>query len=213
MLLRHFIAEFIGTCWLVFIGCGSIVLTQEGVPLMNDFTIGLAFGLAVFIAIISLKNYSVVHINPAVTIALWIHKSVTSTNALTYIAAQLTGGILGAYLLDIAIPFSKLGVTQFSVSQETGFFLEFLMTAVLMLSIVIASQKLKINETLKPAIIGFTIFLFAWLLGPLTGASMNPARSIGPAVIANNFNDLWIYCVSTIVGSVFTIKLIYPVLK
>lgn len=213
MLLRHFLSEFTGTCWLVLIGCGSIILTQQGAPFMNDFTIGLAFGLAVFLAIISLKKYSGVHINPAVTLALWIHKSINSTTALVYIIAQLTGGIMGAYLLNLTFPSSSLGVTQLSVSQETGFFLEFLMTSLLMMSIIIASQKLKIHETLKPAIIGFTIFLFAWLLGPLTGASMNPARSIGPAIVANNLNDIWIYCLSTVVGSLFTIKLIYPVLK
>lgn len=213
MLLRQFFAELIGTIWLVVIGCGSIVLTQMQTPFMNDFTIGLAFGLVVFIAIITLKKYSGVHINPAVTIALWLHKSINGTTALVYIVAQLIGGVIGAYILNILYPNSSLGVTQFSVSQETGFFLEFLMTAVLMLSIIIASQKLKIKEPLKPAIIGCTIFLFAWLLGPLTGASMNPTRSIGPAIVAGNLNDLWIYISSTILGSVFTIRLIYPVLK
>jgi aquaporin Z len=203
------LAELIGTFALIFIGAGAGALGIGGL-------VGVAFahGLVVLGFAYAYGHISGTHINPAVTIGVWTAGKIESTRALAYIAVQLIGGILGAFALCQVLGGTQTGLgattlahgldvhgTTINVSPAMGMVLEAILTFFLANAVLNAGISGK--ATVPGGIaIGLTLTFCILMGGPLTGASLNPARTLGPAVVSGNFADLWVYFVGPILGGV-----------
>jgi aquaporin Z len=202
-MLKRLTGEFFGTFGLVFCGTGAIVINQESAGAVTHLGIALTFGLIVMAMILSFGHISGAHINPAVTIALSLAGRFKRENILPYIFAQLGGACLASFILKYLFPANELlGATIPKGSDLQSLVLEFILTFLLMLVILTSTQK-KDHSLLGPALaIGGTVGLEALFAGPICGASMNPARSISPALIGGHFQSLWIYILSPVAGAV-----------
>jgi aquaporin NIP len=199
---KRLIGEFLGTFALVFCGTGAIIINQETGGVITHIGIAITFGLIVMAMILSFGHISGAHINPSVTIALTVSRRFKRKNIIPYIFAQLGGGCVASYILHILFPKNEfLGATFPRGSDIQSFVLEFILTFLLMLVILTSTQK-KDHSLLGPALaIGGTVGLEAIFAGPICGASMNPARSLSPALIGNHFQSLWIYILGPILGA------------
>lgn len=203
--MKKYLAEFIGTFALVFIGTGAIVLNDE-TGSVGHLEISLAFGMIVFLMIMIFGKISGAHINPAVTIGLYLDGSFPKRKVIGFVLSQILGGVLASYSLKYVFQMNKtLGMTQPKGSWQEAFIWEFVMTFILMIIILLIGQIKKLKLYVIALIIGSVIFLEAYIGGPISGASMNPARSIGPAFAAENLSQLWIYILAPILGSVSAI--------
>jgi aquaporin Z len=205
-------AEFIGTFILVFAGTGAIVIDSI-TGAISHVGIALTFGFVVTALIYSFSHISGAHFNPAVTISFAIMKEFDKKDVLPYILAQLLGAILASISLyylfinnvssvkDIAY----LGATLPKYSSSQSFILEFILTFILMLVISSSAVHAKATKSFAGLAIGFTVALEAMFAGPICGASMNPARSIAPAIVSGNIDHLWIYIIATTLGAISSI--------
>ena len=184
--MKKYFAELIGTFFLVFSGTGAIIINE----LYGDIThlgVGLTFGLIVMVVVFSIGEISGAHINPAVSIAFWVAKRMDGKEVLPYIFFQILGAFLASFTIKILFPESNLlGATLPVGSWEQSFFLEFILTLILMFVILQVSSGSKETGTMAAIAIGAIVGLEAIFAGPVCGASMNPARSIAPAVISGN---------------------------
>lgn len=205
--MKKYFAEFAGTFLLVFMGVWSI--EYSNVNLSENFQASLwlitvIFGLAVTLAILMFGNSSGAHINPAVSIAFYLNKSLSSSELTLYIVSQCMGAILGAYFLNLVYPSELIGTTLPSVNIPFAFLFELLLSIILMMVIFwIADPNNKYNK-LAPYVIGFQVSVNTYLVGLLTSVSMNPARSIGPALISGHWEYYWIYLVAPILGMIIS---------
>ncbi len=201
-MLKRLIGEFLGTFGLVFCGTGAIVINQESNGAITHLGIAIVFGLIVMSMILSFGHISGAHINPAVTIALSVAKRFKWRNVVPYILAQLTGALLASYILHYLFPTNELlGATIPSGSDIQSYVLEFILTFLLMIVILTSTQK-KDHTLTGPALaIGGTVGLEALFAGPICGASMNPARSLSPAVISGHYQSLWVYIIGPVLGA------------
>ena len=184
---KKYLAEFIGTFTLVFCGTGAIVIDQHTGGLIGNSGIAATFGLVVMTMIYSIGSVSGAHINPAVTIAFYLAKKFNAKEIPGYIIAQILGGIIASMILHILFPDNKLlGATIPSGSWSQSFILEFLLTFFLLFVIMSVSHG-SMEEG-----------LFA---GPVCGASMNPARSLAPAIISGEYDRIWIYLIAPLFGA------------
>jgi len=205
--MKKYVAEFIGTFVLVFCGTGAIVLNDTLEGMLGDFGIGIVFGLSVTAMIYCYKHISGAHINPAVTIGFAITNLFDNKDLFGYIVAQILGGILASVSIHLLVPsHEKLGVTEAHIGIIQTFVLEFFLTLLLMLVIIFVSQHKKWASATAIAV-GGIVFLEAWLAGPYTGASMNPARSIAPALVSGQLTTLWIYILAPILGSLAAVRI------
>lgn len=205
--MKKYVAEFIGTFVLVFCGTGAIVLNDTLEGMLGDFGIGIVFGLSVTAMIYCYKHISGAHINPAVTIGFAITNLFDNKDLFGYIVAQILGGILASVSIHLLVPsHEKLGVTEAHIGIIQTFVLEFFLTLLLMLVIIFVSQHKKWASATAIAV-GGIVFLEAWLAGPFTGASMNPARSIAPALVSGQLTTLWIYILAPILGSLAAVRI------
>ena len=194
------LAEFIGTFALIFIGAGAGALGEGGLV-----GVALAHGLVIVGFAYAYGHISGTHINPAVTLGVWAAGKIDTTRALAYVAVQLLGGIVAAFVLAWVLGdrAGSLGATVLAdgVSPAQGLVLELIMTFFLVNTIMNAgiSGKATIPAGLA---IGLTLTFCILMGGPLTGASLNPARTLGPAVATGNFADIWLYFVGPIAGGV-----------
>lgn len=196
-MIKRYFAEFCGAFLIVLFGCGAIVINQQYNAVITHFGISLAFGLIVCVAIYALKNYST-HFNPAVSVTLFIKKQLSFKHLLFYLFFQIFGAIVASFLLRLLFPLNMLlGSTMPSGSQWQSFYVEFFLTFLLLALIFILEKK---PTKYAGIIIGFLIFLEAYFAGPICGASMNPARSIGPALVSGHTEHLWIYIFAPIAG-------------
>lgn len=205
-LARRALAEFIGTFSLVFAGCAAIVSTAEtGGP--GGFGIAFTFGLTLFVMVASLGHISGAHFNPAVSIAFTLSGKLEREVAPFYIGAQVAAGIVAALILySIFGDSGNLGATQTAESIDAGqaMIIEVILTFFLMFVITAVATDGRAAGNLAPLAIGFTVLLDALWGGGLTGASMNPARSFGPAVISGtgSFEDVFIYGLAPVIGAI-----------
>ncbi len=202
-LLRRMGAELLGTYALVTTGCGAIVVNSQ-TGALSHVGVALAFGLIITVMIAATGHLSGAHFNPAVTLALGFIRRFPWREVPLYMSAQLLGAILGALTLRLLFgPTANLGATlpQGDPIQSLG--LEFLMTAGLMFVITAVSTDPRVPTPLAALAIGATVALGALWGGPISGASMNPARSFGPAVVAGAWSYHWIYWLGPIIGAVF----------
>jgi glycerol uptake facilitator protein len=211
-------AEAIGTAILVFIGAGSVPLTLL-LTGKNPFgsaelsTISFCFAFAIFAAVYSVGHISGCHINPAVTIALWATRKVDSQTALSYIGAQVVGAFIGAALTLIVLSGNDpqtLGLGAVSVSATSGnvvgFLAEVIGTGILVFTVFGAAVDGRAPAGFAGIVIGFIVYGIIILVGPITGAALNPARQIGPDVLGtligakSHLDQLWVYIAGPIVG-------------
>ena len=193
-------AEFIGTYLLVFLGPGAAVVDSLYGGL-GAFGIGVAFGVVVWAMIRLLGATGGAHINPAVSIAFAWSGDLPWNRVLPYILTQCSGALAASYTHVLIWPeVERYGMTSFEGHWTFGFGLELGLTMVLMGSIYFAIHT-EARRKWVATIVGTTVGLEAWLVGPYCGASMNPARSLGPAVASGDISQLWVYIVATSVGA------------
>ena len=193
--MRALAAEFAGTFALVFFGCGAIA---NGI---GSASTALAFGLVIAVMVYALGHISGAHLNPAVSVAFALGRHFPWPRVVSYVSAQLLGAIAGALALRVTLgPSVSLGVTQPSGSWGQAASWEALMTFFLVIVITaVATDTRAVGEAAALAI-GGTVALCALVGGPISGASMNPARSIGPAVVSGDLSSIWIYILAPLAG-------------
>ena len=203
-LIRRAAAEGIGTFALVFAGCGAIIAEAEHPGTLGSVGIALVFGLIVMAMIYATGHLSGAHLNPAVTVAFVATRHFPRTEALAYVAGQLAGALLAAGLLATIWPSdpAALGTTLPTVGVGSALAYEAVLTAFLMFVIIAVATDTRAVGAAAAIAIGGTVGLDALFGGPITGASMNPARSIGPAFVSGELHDLWIYIVAPLAGAV-----------
>ena len=205
-IIRKCSAELLGTFALVFCGTGAIIINQQTNGEVSHAGIAITFGLIVMAMIYALGNISGAHLNPAVTIAFTLAKRFQLKQLLPYIIAQLAGAILASMVLKYLFPANEtLGATFPAGTELQSFILEFILTFFLMFVIINVATGSKEQGMFAGLAIGSTVLLEAMFAGPICGASMNPARSIAPALISGHIEHLWIYIIATITGAALAI--------
>ena len=201
-LFKRATAELVGTYTLVTAGCGAIMVNQS-TSAITHVGIALTFGLVVAVMIAALGHISGAHFNPAVTIAFAVTRHFPWREVLFYVIGQLVGAILASITLWLLFGMvANLGATLPTGTVSQSFGLEMLLSAVLMLVIIAVATDKGAAGQLAPLAIGFTVALDALWGGPISGASMNPARSFGPALIAGVWRDQWIYWIAPVFGTI-----------
>ena len=212
-------AEILGTAILVFIGAGSVPLTifltgQNPFGSAELSTISFAFAFAIFAAVYSVGHISGCHINPAVTIALLATRKIDTTTAVSYIGAQVVGGIVGAaltWIILIGNDPATLGLGAVSFNAETSGYgialaAEIIGTAILVFTVFGAAVDGRAPAGFAGIIIGFIVYGIIILVGPITGAALNPARQLGPNIVeqligkSTNWDQLVVYVAGPIIG-------------
>jgi aquaporin NIP len=200
-LLRRAGAELVGTFALVTTGCGAIIVNDQ-TGALSHIGVALAFGLIITLMIAATGHVSGAHFNPAVTLALAFIRRFPWREVPAYLSSQLFGAILGAFTLRVVFGLiSGLGATLPHTDPIRSLGIEFLMTAGLMFVITAVATGPRVPTPLAAVAIGVAITLGALWGGPISGASMNPARSFGPALVAGVWAYQWIYWISPIFGA------------
>ncbi len=207
---KNLVAEFIGTFALIFIGAGALAIGSA-----NLVGVALAHGLVIVVFIYAYGHISGTHINPAVTLGLLIAGEIEFVAAIGYWVVQFLGGILGALLLNILLPDpGDLGVTILAegVTPVQGLVIEIVLTFFLVNTIFNTAVSGKAGNFTGLAI-GLTLVFAILMGGPLTRASLNPARTLGPAIVSGNYADLWLYFVGPFIGAILAALLYIGILK
>lgn len=194
-------AEFVGTFILVFIGTGLIIVDNVSGGKVTHAGVAVGFGVAVTMAILLVGRVSGANINPAVTFSLVLLNKLEKKNLFPYWAAQILGAIFASVALRLLFGnVVSLGATMPNSGVFNSFLVELLIGFILMIVVCLASFNDKINEKVASFCIGFSVFVLAYFAGPLSGGSINPARSIGPALVSGNILHLWIYILAPFIG-------------
>lgn len=201
-LFKKSVAEAIGTFALVFAGTGAIVINETSHGAITHVGIALTFGLIVLAMVYTLGDISGAHINPAVTIGFWFSRRFPARDVLPYIASQCGGALAASTVMRLLFPENRLlGATQPAGPALQSFVLEFLLTALLMFVILGVSTGAREKGITAGIVVGSVIALEAMFAGSICGASMNPARSLGPAVVSGELGSLWIYLAAPVLGA------------
>jgi aquaporin NIP len=200
---RRAAAEGIAAFALVFAGCGALVADERYRGSLGVVGIALVFGLVIMVMVYATGHLSGAHINPAVTIAFTLTRHFAARDAAAYIGAQLAGAALGALLLLAIWPDqpAALGATVPHIAVGRALVYEAVLTAFLMFVIMAVATDTRAVGAAAAIAIGGTVALDALFGGPVTGASMNPARSFGPALASGHWHDFWIYILGPVVGA------------
>ena len=197
---RRVLAEAFGTAALVFVGPGAAMLSTS-TQAIDHLGVSVAFGVIVALLVWVLGPISGAHINPAVTLTFWWMKRFPRRDVVPYVVAQCVGAVAAAFLLRTLLgDVGHVGSTLPSVNPTSAFAIEFTATAVLGFVIFVVITLPDIPVLIAPLVIGTTVFVGAYVTGPFTGGSFNPARSFGPAVAAHLWTAHWIYWVAPISG-------------
>lgn len=202
-MINKYIAEFIGTFILVFAGCGACAINEAYEGSITHVGISLVFGFVVLAMIHAYGDTSGAHLNPAVTIAFFAAGRFSLKEVPKYVALQCLAATFACYILKYLVPDSEsLGVTLPHAGILRSFIFELIFTFILMAVIINVATDSKEKGLFAGIAIGSTVALLAMFGGPVTGASMNPARSLGPALAAGKFTGLWLYMVAPVLGAV-----------
>jgi aquaporin Z len=196
-------AEAFGSFALVFAGTGAIVVNETAGGTVTHVGIAVTFGLIVLAMIYAIGDVSGCHLNPAVTLGFCVARRLEPGLILPYVASQCVGALLASGVLRLLFPTSRtLGATQPAGGVMQSFVMEFLLTLILMFVILCVSSGSKEKGLLAGVAIGAVIMLEAMFAGPVSGASMNPARSLAPALVSWRLDSLWLYLVAPVLGAV-----------
>jgi aquaporin NIP len=205
---NRFIAEMIGTFALVFAGPGAVVVDGVSGGAVTHVGVAITFGLVVMAVIYAIGDVSGAHLNPAVTLGFWVSRRLPARDVLPYIAAQVTGAVAaGGLLRGLFGDQAALAVTLPAGPAVQSLVLEAVLTAGLMFVILCVATGPKEVGVMAGIAIGGVIGLEAMFAGPICGASMNPARSFGPALVTGQFQHLWLYLVGPIAGAIVAVPL------
>jgi aquaporin Z len=202
--MRKLLAEIIGTFTMVFCGCGAMTIDEITNGSISHVGVAITWGLIVMSMIYAFGEISGAHFNPAVTLGFATAKKFEWKKVPSYILAQLLGALLAIFILWILFPESKsFGHTYPAegFAPYKAFILEFFLTFFLMMVIINVSTGSKEIGTMAAIAVGSVILLEAMFAGPITKASMNPVRSIAPALFSGHLKDLWLYILAPILGS------------
>jgi len=202
-LLRRTTAEALAAFALVFAGCGAIVADARYDGVLGAVGVSLVFGLIIMVMVYATGHLSGAHINPAVTIAFTLSRHFPPRDAAAYLGGRLAGATAGAVVLLAVWPDrpGDLGATVPTVGAGSAFVYELVLTAFLMFVIMAVATDTRAVGAAAAIAIGGTVGLDALFGGPVTGASMNPARSFGPALAASQWHDFWIYVAGPVAGA------------
>lgn len=204
--MKRLIAEFLGTFGLVFAGTGAIVINNASNGAITHVGIALTFGLIVLAMIYTFGDVSGAHLNPAVTTAFAMARRFSWKEVPGYILAQASGAFAASVLLRFLFPADeKLGATLPAGSASQSFILELVLTFLLMLVVLSVSTGAKEKGITAGIAIGAIIGLEAMFAGSICGASMNPARSLAPAVVSGHVHLLWIYICAPVIGAILAV--------
>lgn len=196
------LAELIGTFALVFVGTGAIIVNDLHDNVVTHVGVCLAFGLVITVMIYAVGNVSGAHFNPAVTLGFVITRGFPPRDAAIYILAQMVAAILASLTLHLLFPTHEhLGATLPAGSIGQSFVLEIILTFLLFFVILNVSTGAMEKGIMAGVAIGGTVAIAALFGGPISGASMNPARSLGPALISGHLHSLWLYLVAPCIGA------------
>jgi aquaporin Z len=205
-IMKKCVAEILGTFALVFCGTGAIIINQQTNGAITHVGVAITFGLIVMVMIYALGNISGAHLNPAVSIAFTLAKKFEVKKVAPYIISQLVGAFLASLVLKYLFPTNEfLGATIPSGTALQSFILELILTFFLMLVIINVATGSKEQGMFAGLAIGSTVLLEAMFAGPICGASMNPARSLAPAIVSGHTEHLWVYITATILGAALAI--------
>ncbi|MEO3408093.1 aquaporin [Mucilaginibacter sp. CAU 1740] len=206
--MRKYVAELIGTFTMVFCGTGAMVIDQQSGGSVTHVGVAITWGLIVMSMIYALGNVSGAHMNPAVSIAFSVAGRFKARLLPGYIASQLAGALLASVTLKFLFPAnSLLGATLPAGTAMQSFVLELLLTFFLMLVIMQVAHGSKEQGLFAGIAIGSVVGLEAMFAGPICGASMNPARSIAPALVSGHLEHLWVYVIAPVAGAVIAIPI------
>lgn len=212
-LARQALAEVVGTFGLVFAGTGAIVINAETGGAVSHIGVGLTFGLIVMTMIYATGHISGAHINPAVTLAFAASRDLPTRSVPVYLLAQLTGAVAAsAVLRGLFGNTAGLGATLPQGSTMQSLVLEFFLTFFLMFVIMAVATDVRAVGQAAAIAIGGTVGLEALFAGPISGASMNPARSLAPALISGTWEAQWIYVLGPVAGALAG-AMLYVVLR
>lgn len=200
--MNKYLAEFLGTFALVFAGTGAIVINAASNGAIGHAGVALTFGLVVLAMIYTFGDVSGAHLNPAVTTAFALARRLPWGEVIPYLLAQVAGAFAASGLLRVLFPADRhLGATVPAGSVSQSFVLELVLTFLLMLVILSVSTGAKEKGITAGIAVGSVIALEAMFAGPICGASMNPVRSLAPAVMTGHVEHLWIYLGATTLGA------------
>jgi MIP family channel proteins len=200
---REALAEAIGTFVLVFAGTGAVIVNQISNGAITHLGVSAVFGAVVAAMIYTFGHVSSAHFNPAVTLAFWASGFFPKRNLLSYITAQSIGAILASLLLRLSFGnIAKLGATlPLNDNWMQSFVLETVLTFILMIVILGSGLDRRASIGFAGLAIGLTVGLEAAFMGPITGASMNPVRSLAPALVGRIWQHQWLYWIAPILGA------------
>jgi aquaporin Z len=200
--MRKLVAELFGTFALVFAGTGAVVINDVSHGTVSHVGIALTFGLIVLAMIYALGDVSGCHLNPAVTLGFFVARRFDGRLVVPYVVSQLLGAVLASSTLRLMFPtHATLGATLPAGDALQSFVLEFILTLILMFVILSVSTGSKEKGLLAGVAVGSVIALEALFAGPISGASMNPARSLAPAVVSLRLDSLRVYLTAPVLGA------------
>jgi MIP family channel proteins len=203
-LSRRCLAELVSTFVLVLIGCGAMAVDAR-TGMLTHVGVATVWGLVVMVMIYTVGDISGAHMNPAVSVAMAVLGRMSGKDAVAYVFVQCLGAILAAAAIRGVLGVREdmmLGSTTTELPLLIGMLVELMMTAILMFVVIGVSTGAKEEGITAGLAVGSTIAMEAFVAGPLTKASMNPARSLGPALVAGDVSQLWIYLVGPVLGAI-----------
>ena len=199
-------AEIIGTFALVFCGTGAIIINEEANGVITHVGVAITFGLIVAAMIYTIGDISGAHLNPAVTLAFWLAKSFPLKEVIPYIISQGIGAFIASASLKFLFPANdRLGATLPAGMPVQSFVLELILTFILMFVILHVAKGSKEQGMFAGLAIGSVVLLEAMFAGPICGASMNPIRSLAPALISSHTEHLWVYLTAPFLGAALAV--------
>lgn len=200
--MKRYLTEALGTFILIFVGTGCVVVNQQTSGALGLPGIATVWGLLIIALIYALGDISGTHLNPAVTVAFAVDKRFEWKEVPAYVGSQFAGALAGSMALHVLFPDNTtLGVTEPSGSVVQAFVMELIMTFILMIVILRVSVGAKEKGITAGIAIGGTVWLLVLFGGPVCGTSLNPTRSLAPAIVAGNFNAIWLYLTAPFAGT------------
>ena len=200
--MRKYLAEFIGTFALVFAGTGAVVVNDVSGGAVTHVGVAVTFGLVVMAMVYAVGDVSGAHLNPAVTCGFWVARRLPGSAVLPYVLSQFAGALAASGMLKLMFwNHATLGATRPAGPAMQSFALEAVLTFILMFVILSVATGAKEKGVMAGIAVGGVVGFEAMFGGPVSGASMNPARSLAPALVSGHLRHLWLYLVAPVLGA------------